>query len=293
MSKAQIKGRLEAIIDLSEIGPFLDMPLKRYSSGMTMRLAFAIATQIETELLIVDEVMAVGDVVFQKKSTEHLALKSRQGTTVLFVSHNLGLINSLCTRAIWLDEGRLVMEGPSKSVTRAYLEMESQGDTEVELTQGTFSSDEFRFHRIAVKSSLNVTTPIEIELSYEAKRRFEKLEISIEIFNHEGVRVCSLRRSGGGVRGVSQGRHEAQVKIPPLFLVPGSYFLDLVAHIPNIDTLVQHSQAIRFEVEEMGSTMTAYRPGSYGVVFLNAPWVEKSASATVRNELDEQYLPRN
>lgn len=112
--------KLPEIIEFSELGDFIDMPVKTYSSGMMMRLAFSVATLIEPEVLIVDEILAVGDVNFQKKSFDRMMQLMEGGTTVLFVSHNMDQIRSLCDRVTWLDKGQVVMIGETEEVCRAY-----------------------------------------------------------------------------------------------------------------------------------------------------------------------------
>jgi len=111
-SKAFLKEKYEDIVEFSELGEFIHVPLKNYSSGMRARLGFSIATLVEPEILILDEVLSVGDAKFRKKSENRIKEMFHQGTTVLFVSHNLQQVRSLCTRAIWLEKGKLVEDGP-------------------------------------------------------------------------------------------------------------------------------------------------------------------------------------
>ena len=117
MRRREIERKFDEIVEFSECGRFLDMPVKHYSSGMYMRLAFAVAAHLETEILFVDEVLAVGDAAFQKKCLGKIGDVAHQGRTVLFVSHNMVAVDSLCTRAICLHEGKIVEEGPPGVVT--------------------------------------------------------------------------------------------------------------------------------------------------------------------------------
>ena len=121
MTKAEIRRKFDEIVEFSECGEFIDTPVKRYSSGMYVRLAFAVAGHLEPEILIVDEVLAVGDAQFQKKCLGKMGEVSRGGRTVLFVSHNMVAVQSLCRRALMLQDGRLTTEGPTSSVVSAYL----------------------------------------------------------------------------------------------------------------------------------------------------------------------------
>lgn len=122
MTRAEIKARFDEITEFSEVGRFLDTPVKRYSSGMYVRLAFAVAAHLDPDILIVDEVLAVGDAEFQKKCLGRMDEVAGQGRTVLFVSHNMAAVRNLCTRAIQLEAGRVVRTGSAMEVTQAYLE---------------------------------------------------------------------------------------------------------------------------------------------------------------------------
>lgn len=125
MTKNEIRRKFDEIVAFAEIGEFVDTPVKRYSSGMYVRLAFAVAAHLEPEILIVDEVLAVGDYEFQRKCLGKMKDVRTEGRTVLFVSHNMTAVNSLCVRSILLEKGKIVADGPSGDVTRAYLGMSS------------------------------------------------------------------------------------------------------------------------------------------------------------------------
>jgi lipopolysaccharide transport system ATP-binding protein len=125
MTKVEVKRKFSEIVEFSEIGQFLDTPVKHYSSGMYVRLAFAIAVHLEPVTLIVDEVLAVGDVAFQKKCLEKMNDAARHGRTVIFVSHNMEMIKVFCSRTILLKHGNIEMDGKTEDVVRHYLENES------------------------------------------------------------------------------------------------------------------------------------------------------------------------
>ena len=120
MSRAEVSSKLEEIVEFAEMDKFIDTPVKRYSSGMTVRLAFAVAAHLEPEILIIDEVLAVGDANFQKKCVGKMGTVSKSGRTILFVSHNLGLIKELVTRCVWIERGSIQFDGPP-SVTSVKL----------------------------------------------------------------------------------------------------------------------------------------------------------------------------
>jgi homopolymeric O-antigen transport system ATP-binding protein len=154
MKRAEIDRKFDRIVEFSELERFLDTPVKRYSSGMYMRLAFAVASHLEPEILIIDEVLAVGDAQFQKKCLGKMSNVATQGRTVLFVSHNMIAVQSLCQRAIWLDQGQVVKEGPANTVVGNYLssgtasQLEEVWD-EVETAPG---NEIARLHRVCVRA---------------------------------------------------------------------------------------------------------------------------------------------
>src|SRR5947209_4788617 len=122
MSRVEIRKKFDEIVAFAEVEKFLDTPVKRYSSGMYVRLAFAVAAHLEPEILVVDEVLAVGDAAFQKKCLGKIGEVSRKdGRTVLFVSHNMGIVRNICPRAVWLDQGTIRADGASNSVVEQYL----------------------------------------------------------------------------------------------------------------------------------------------------------------------------
>ncbi|MBE3117641.1 MAG: ABC transporter ATP-binding protein, partial [Candidatus Atribacteria bacterium] len=139
MKKAEIERKFDEIVAFAEIERFLDTPVKRYSSGMYVRLAFAVAAHLEPEILLVDEVLAVGDVAFQKKCLGKMGDVAKEGRTVLFVSHNMLAIRALCTRALMLEQGRIVFEGDTSTAVSLYL-----GEEEETFRGGVVSGDELK-----------------------------------------------------------------------------------------------------------------------------------------------------
>ena len=120
MSKKEIDAKFDEIVDFSEIGNFLDTPVKRYSSGMYVKLAFSIASSLDNDVLLLDEVLAVGDAAFRKKSLARMKDIAASGRTILFVSHSMGDVKTICSRCIWFDHGKLVQDGPTAAVSAAY-----------------------------------------------------------------------------------------------------------------------------------------------------------------------------
>ena len=120
LSRSEVKARFDAIVDFADLGPYIDTPLKRYSSGMYARLGFAVAAHVDPDVLLVDEVLSVGDVSFQDRSIRKMLSFRDSGRAILFVSHNLSAVEMMCQRAIWLDHGRMIDDGPLARVVDAY-----------------------------------------------------------------------------------------------------------------------------------------------------------------------------
>lgn len=152
MTPKEIQDKFDEIVTFAEVERFLDTPVKRYSSGMYVRLAFAVAAHLEPEILIVDEVLAVGDVAFQKKCLSKMDDISNKGMTVLFVSHNMSAIRKICGRCVWLDEGRIISEGPTDHVINEYL------SSEIEASQAHIDLSGISKNSIGKASSLEIFT---------------------------------------------------------------------------------------------------------------------------------------
>lgn len=174
MSKAEVKKKFDEIIAFSEVEKFIDTPVKRYSSGMRVRLAFAVAAHLEPEIMLVDEVLAVGDLAFQKKCTGKMGNVAKTGRTILFVSHNMGAIRDLCTRCIYLDEGKVVNIGDTELIIDEYLEntiKNSSNDTSfpVEAGNGTGLPTSLKFFSMEgeQKTSFKLKEKWKIVLEFE------------------------------------------------------------------------------------------------------------------------------
>ena len=201
MPRKEIDAKLDSIIAFSEIEDFLDTPVKRYSSGMQVRLAFAVAAHLEPEILLVDEVLAVGDTQFQKKCLGKMSeISGGNGRTILFVSHNLAAMRILCSRAILLDHGGLVCNGPVEEVIANYLERFSgEGGEVLWAGEAAPQSRDFEFvfrrawvqnHRGIAASILAQDEPFTICVEYEVGRHLAGLRIGFFLQNSQGVGIC-------------------------------------------------------------------------------------------------------
>ena len=208
MSKFEIRKKFDQIVDFAEVEKFLDTPVKRYSSGMYVRLAFAVAAHLEPEILIVDEVLAVGDAAFQKKCLGKMEdVAASEGRTVLFVSHNMGAVTQLCSKSILLTQGKLTKSGASKAVVESYLAYLSTPNTNLELDNVPERSGDRRLKFVAVylKNTAGERInqpisgePIYIVLEFISCLDLTHVQIMFTIFNNMGIAVthCNVDSSG-------------------------------------------------------------------------------------------------
>jgi lipopolysaccharide transport system ATP-binding protein len=180
---------------------FIDTPVKRYSSGMYLRLAFAVAAYLEPEILLVDEVLSVGDAAFQKKCIGQMATVAHAGRTVLFVSHNLTAVEGICQRAIRLQEGRVVDDGPTSRVISGYLRSAIQARREVEWTDPATApgNSDVRLRRVSVRpvaggiaDPISVTTPFVVEFEYWNFDGAAHISPSLRLYNEQDVLICDV-----------------------------------------------------------------------------------------------------
>ena len=273
MKKADIERNFDEIVTFADIEKFIDTPVKRYSSGMYVRLAFAVAAHLEPEILIIDEVLAVGDAAFQKKCLGKMEDVARAGRTILFVSHNMGAISRICDKAFLFANGSEVASGPTGDVIKQY--QSSFINICAEWTPApakTTTSDQFAFMRVTSRDDDGQATglfrgdqSISIEIRYQVLRPLSGCQIGIRIYNSEGVVVfytADTDHSGMPSSERKAGRYSTVVCVPGNFLAPGTYSIFVAAHFPYRTVYEMIEQAITFEVGTSGSLASLDgRPG--------------------------------
>jgi ABC-2 type transport system ATP-binding protein/lipopolysaccharide transport system ATP-binding protein len=228
LTRREISARFDAIVDYSGVGRFIDTPIKRYSSGMYLRLAFAVAAHVEPDILIVDEVLAVGDAEFQRKCLAGMSTVGAQGRTVVLVSHDLDAIARLCPRTLWLDGGVLRKDGDTEAVLDAYLRTtreEQAGANEVADLKGRVI-----VHRVAAtdrggrqSSVLRRDAVFAIEVEFSLTERVPGFDVALYVVNQRGMRVFDEVWSDTvPTRVEGPGRYKARVIVPPVLNV-GEY----------------------------------------------------------------------
>jgi lipopolysaccharide transport system ATP-binding protein len=263
MSRREIAGRFDEIVEFSEISEFLDTPVKRYSSGMYVRLAFAVAAHLESDILLVDEVLAVGDLSFQRKCLGKMGQVSSQGRTILFVSHNLGAISRLCQRTLWFEHGRLRENGNTESVVTKYLVSGTEdGGEAVFGSDGVISpgSEYVMLDAVRVRTFDGIVTPsvsvnpFVLEVQYRVLKRAPGLRIGIRLSTHDGTAVFTSTDDddrGGLVR--EPGVYVSRCSVPGGILNYGQYFVTVGCDFPKIQTHFNVDPALSFHIGPGGA----------------------------------------
>jgi len=279
MGREEIKQKFDEIVAFAEVEKFLDTPVKRYSSGMYVRLAFAVAANLEPEILIVDEVLAVGDAQFQKKCLGKMqSVATQEGRTVLFVSHNMGSVTSLCTRAMWLDHGTLRQSGLAKKVVNDYLSLNPSHALKVDFSEIVRNHPDTRL-RIQSLTWLKDTPPqhdqpLRGRIEFTVESPVEDLTVGIGFSTLEGLRLVTYEtdyQDGFRPGLVMPGTHSVEVEIPSLPLAPAVYSLDVGCRSGDFYALDYVQGAVQIEVVP-GPTTPGYVVRQDGGVRLSSRW---------------------
>ncbi len=271
MKRTEIIRKFDEIVAFSEVEKFIDTPVKRYSSGMYMRLAFAVAAHLDPEIMLIDEVLAVGDASFQKKCLGKMGNAAQQGRTVLFVSHNMIAVQDLCRRVIWLDGGRIVEAGDAGPIISHYLQEASTSQTELVWNDinAAPGDDDARLLHVAVRPSdgspsdpITLHTPCVIEFEYWNNRSDVYLHPTFFLYNEQGILICSTGPtffSDWRERTFPTGLIRSWCNIPGDLLNNGIHRVSV--HLAKNDqTLYRKDDALTFDVQDTAEK----RDGWYG-----------------------------
>ena len=228
MTRAEIRRNFDSIVAFAEVERFLDTPVKRYSSGMYLRLAFAVAAHLEPDILVIDEVLAVGDAEFQRKSLGKMHEVSRGGRTVLFVSHNMAAVQSLCGTTIWLDRGEVAASGPTAEVIPKYLQDAHAVDRDLDRPVPLGTTLEIRGFRLTPNPVIS-GDPLQFSLVIAATAAVKLAEVAVLLYSalETRVAVIDLRSAGLPIRLEAGQQWRAEGSIAHVSLVEGDYRLGL------------------------------------------------------------------
>jgi lipopolysaccharide transport system ATP-binding protein len=288
MTRLEIRRKFDEIVDFSGVERFLDTPVKRYSSGMYVRLAFAVAAHLDPEILVIDEVLAVGDGEFQKKCLGKMSEVAKGGRTILFVSHNLAMISSLCEKSIYLEGGVLRAFGPTSSVISNYSMAGGNSTGAVNYRNyDRLIGDEFvQLLSVDIRNEEGErTSEVEIDHSFSARMEYRVLRESnrkfvpnVHFYRHGGS--CAFVVNAQDVGRLSSGDYFAECHVPANFLNDGFYFIDfaLTSYECGVSTHFHEKSAVMFNVRDRLDgivTRSGWRGPMPGAVRPILPWTLK------------------
>jgi lipopolysaccharide transport system ATP-binding protein len=281
MRRAEIRRKFDDIVEFAGVAAFLDTPVKHYSSGMTMRLGFSVAAHLDPEILIVDEVLAVGDAAFQQKCLGKMGEAAREGRTILFVSHNVAAVRSLCRRVLLLDAGRIVMDGDVTSGISRYLaDATASGTNQVDLSavRDRHGYGGLRFRRITLcapdgQAIVAAGRRIDLRIDVTVETPVSDVEVSVAIDTPEGVRLCECPSSAtlGRIARLEPGEYQLTCSVDRHVLNPGRYVFTPIArsgqrildHVPG---------AMPFEIARPEDNGAGGRDDPRGLVHVDSTW---------------------
>lgn len=265
LSRREIDKKFDEIVDFAEMSQFIDTPVKRYSSGMQVRLAFAVATSIDAEILIVDEVLAVGDLAFQRKCFDRIEeLIKRQKKTVLLVSHNIRQVQRLCDRVIMLEKGRVVGDGDTESICRqfyeasdAHITSNSESTSLTHANSNEYATGEIILHKISLLDVDGIATQkiqfkqkVKIRLDYEAKQRLHNPVFGLGIHTTDFIYIATQQSfTQLEIKQLEPGKHSVEFEIEAFPLKSGVYSIRCgVAEGPGSRTIFYAENLLHFQV---------------------------------------------
>jgi lipopolysaccharide transport system ATP-binding protein len=264
MRREEIARKLDEIVDFAGVGKFVDTPVKRYSSGMYVRLAFAVAAHLEPDILVIDEVLAVGDAEFQRRCLGKMDEVSKGGRTILFVSHNLAAVQRLCGRSLWMRNGRAVDVGPSVDLIPRYLQQQNAGLAHGQITPGLLfvqptadQASEIWVNRVemlaqsgVMKCELHTWDPVRFRVGFSSRRRFISMSVVIQVSTVDGTVILLTSTTPDRTRSfaVEAGSFAIDCDFPEFPLASGEYVLGVGLAIPGVEYVWRKEDLCRIEV---------------------------------------------
>ncbi|MEY3499559.1 MAG: hypothetical protein RL308_1228 [Bacteroidota bacterium] len=272
MTRKEVKAKFDEIVAFSGVEKFIDTPVKHYSSGMYVRLAFAVAAHLEPEILIIDEVLAVGDAEFQEKCLGKMKDVSSQGRTVIFVSHNMSAIKSLCSSGIFMENGKLTAHGGIDEIINCYLTSKTESKTSYVSSQPISKNVDLSFKQIRLVDQqmqecgeFMCDEDIHVNFEFNINSLQKKYNIFIIIKDKYGVPVFSSEKQ--------IDCNNMILKIDKNFLVRGNYSIQTFIHIPALFQLEALDDICHFTITDISSSFVIHGDYNYGNVFGNCSWL--------------------
>ena len=288
MKRVEIKRKFDEIVAFAQTEKFLDTPVKRYSSGMQVRLAFAIAAHLEPEILLIDEVLAVGDLGFQKKCLGKMNEVTRHGRTVFFVSHNIGMVRILCNKSILLTSGKITQYDDTQDVVETYLsvhktEMGSNGEICWSKQTPGPGCDDIRLLSIRLLNNAGTAASvftkdeiINIEIAYEVYRKLSGVRVHVTLTTEDGIVAFTSTNHGKGTEELMPGKFRSRATIPHDFLNVKTYYVKVYFDVPGIRALVPEDEYLFFKCDPGTPKGQFVSPSQAGVIAPELGWSNES-----------------
>jgi lipopolysaccharide transport system ATP-binding protein len=276
MAKRRIDQRFDEIVDFAEVEDFLDTPVKFYSSGMFVRLGFAVAAFLDSDILFLDEVLAVGDYQFQQKSLNKMRGVGESGETVLFVSHNLAAIRAYCTSCVWIERGKVAFTGTADECVDRYLDAVSVLPTGLRLNvdpmpRAANEGEAIRFTEVALApehedGKVRIGEALRVEIHFRASRPIDGLSVGFVVYTDTGTAVFqSMSSDAGSTYHLDAGAYTVEAVIPETFLTDGRYVIGLAARRKS-EPLDWVRETVAFDVVDWATTDSWLEPRPWGIV---------------------------
>lgn len=294
MMKAEIDSQFDAIVDFAGVSRFIDTPVKRYSSGMHVRLGFAVAAHLSLDILVVDEVLAVGDAAFQKKCLAKMSDAATSGRTVLFVSHSMASVRQLCSRAFWLEDGTVAAVGKTDEVIAHYLRSVLPADTGSVMEFETDPAKPFQMLRLRLMNAAGENTasfhsdePIYVDIDSESREPIPELYGYFGLLDSNGLGTTILVSDSRDVKpnafdSLPRGRHRHRITIPPRVLAPGEYAVSISFASTNHSAFIVEDPGrppLKFSVSDLVTARGDSRGGYIGALLAWTPRQSVAADA--------------
>ena len=287
MTRAEIRKKFDEIVAFAQVEQFLDTPVKRYSSGMYVRLAFAVAAHLDPEILLIDEVLAVGDAEFQKKClTKMESVAANEGRTVIFVSHSMPTISRLCPRVIWLRRGEIAQDGPAESVIQNYCNVAGADQDQLTWPEGMSNGGVTELKITAIElldkngertPQFEYSEPLTFGVRYKVTEDLPFCRIGFVVHALDGSPVFEIYDIDEDVHGGRRepGEYSLRCEVPGNVLKPGRYSLSFNAGMPGVKNLVRLDGALQFTVHDPGLPGVAMNLPRLGVIRPKTKWTSR------------------
>ena len=286
MAKKQVDAKFDAIVDFAGVERFIDTPIKRYSSGMRLRLGFAVAAHLDPEVLLVDEVLAVGDAGFQKKCLNTMEDLRSGGRTVIFVSHNMAAVENLCTRCVWIDSGRVKEDGDPRAVIQSYMATfadAQQASSDLSAITHRHGSGEARFTSIELLNKERLSQPVTrsgdslvVRLHYDTNKAIPHPDFVVRLHSEMGTLITETGtwHHGIDILEMPKGKGYVDLEIDNLNLLPASYYLSLLLGSAEGILYDGVEHCLKLQIEGSSDIYRSSRviDSRYGIVYFPQRW---------------------